>query len=1233
MAGENEEAGLTAEALRNLAESADKQRIATALQIELMHKMATEMGLNTGKLKSGNSALEDFITETRAATEAEKANAAALEKEQKALANLTAAGNKAGEGLGLFTKGLFTAGGDMTKYSGAVGSMGDAAFSAGKAFGPLGMAIGGAIKAITMLFGAVMEQNKNMLNAADSLSKIGVTGDLTTTQIRDMGAKAGYSSDQLDKFVAPIKKLGPAIIGLGVSATDGAKAMGQLMEMDETVLAGFRNLGVSQEELNTNQADYIKLQIMSGQQITERSKQDGSLRKASIEYTNNLLELSALSGEDVESIKKKQEINRADLAVSTRLAIMQDKEEGLRAKAAKATDKGIQDSLNAQADKIAEESKNMRALQDVASTMGMSQKEMAGFNSMLATGNFNELSKGFAAGVPGILEFMKAVKEGKKSPEELRLFMAEATKKTRQAMGEAIIQNKDIGDSVAYSSGLMENEAKFRGKSLEDIKAIQEKDKADRLKNASGAGDDAKNARNAQETTERRMRLAKDEFVGMIQGPFTKAFEWVQKMMGEFAKWMAGMLDKFTGSHFSDMFKTPEDIQKEQEETAKELATVNAKIAESAQSLGDPKKAVEDARKVKEQHENEYTDNERHIEELKKQRDNEKDAGKKKLLSDQIYESRQKSNEINRQVTMDRQKVIENQKLASEGGKQRAEEKLADLRKKQTELAEKSTQQEKAFKDAGGKAAVKPGETTESPASAVSALKGPQKEFYDKMYATLLEEAKKQKVANPEAIARLGAAQSSQETGYGKSTAGGNNFFGIKAKPGDKNASMVDTQEYDAKQGKMVTTKAGFRKYDNMNESAADYVKFLQENKNYKGVLEAKTAEEAITAQGKSGYATDPGYAKSLAKINASAQAPAQGKSTGTQVASTSEATTGSYKSRGETGSTEQLKQAGLKLKKGDVQKDGSAINPKLIEIAKEVQANTPGFSQFTGFNDVFHQEKAPKSQHAKGLAFDFVLDKQPSKEEGRKLVAMLQSMGLDYVQDEYNNPSPGATAGHMHGQLKAYDGGVFEGISKMLGSVMNGPASGYQVKTPGGKDVEMHNREAIVPLQNKNDRIQILKGGVTKSPLSDVLVPDKSNITSAKGKSDLASTESTNQQLFMKYKNLVDTQTINLSKVTSATDNNKQAGMLGAKITALPDASQKFKEISQNNESVNEKPTATTPPLGAVATPNDSQNNENLVAVMENIQQILLTKFDDMIDALNEGNNTSNKLLKHSRV
>ena len=147
---------------------------------------------------------------------------------------------------------------------------------------------------------------------------------------------------------------------------------------------------------------------------------------------------------------------------------------------------------------------------------------------------------------------------------------------------------------------------------------------------------------------------------------------------------------------------------------------------------------------------------------------------------------------------------------------------------------------------------------------------GNQKEFYDKMYSTLLEEAKKQKVANPEAIARLGASQSALETGYGKHTAGSQNYFGIKARPGEEGSGGKETQEFI--NGKMVTVKDKFRKYNNMNESAADYIKFLQENKRYKAVLEAKTAEEAIAAQAKTGYATDPNYGSKLANVHASAQ-------------------------------------------------------------------------------------------------------------------------------------------------------------------------------------------------------------------------------------------------------------------------------------------------------------------------------------------------------------------------
>jgi flagellum-specific peptidoglycan hydrolase FlgJ len=141
---------------------------------------------------------------------------------------------------------------------------------------------------------------------------------------------------------------------------------------------------------------------------------------------------------------------------------------------------------------------------------------------------------------------------------------------------------------------------------------------------------------------------------------------------------------------------------------------------------------------------------------------------------------------------------------------------------------------------------------------------GSNKEFIDKMYKNLLDEAIKQGVKNPEVIARLGTAQSALETGYGKHTAGSQNYFGIKARPGE-GGSGVATQEFI--NGKMVTVNDKFRKYGSMQESAADYIKFLQENKRYKDVLNSSTLEEAIAAQSKTGYATDPNYGAKLRGI------------------------------------------------------------------------------------------------------------------------------------------------------------------------------------------------------------------------------------------------------------------------------------------------------------------------------------------------------------------------------
>ena len=139
------------------------------------------------------------------------------------------------------------------------------------------------------------------------------------------------------------------------------------------------------------------------------------------------------------------------------------------------------------------------------------------------------------------------------------------------------------------------------------------------------------------------------------------------------------------------------------------------------------------------------------------------------------------------------------------------------------------------------------------------------------------------------------------------------------------------------------------------------------------------------------------------------------------------------------------LKSSGLELKKGDVHRDGSEVSPKLIELAKAVQTSIPGFQYFSSINDNFHAESG--SNHAKGLAADFVLANKPDKDQGDRIVKYLKNMGASFAQDEYNSPSAKATGGHIHFEVPGFrDGGI-----------ARGPSTGYSAT--------LHNTEAIIPL------------------------------------------------------------------------------------------------------------------------------------------------------------------------
>jgi len=518
--------------------------------------------------KDGKKIVDDFLKSQQEATAATEANNKAQKEKDRIDANYKTAKEQAIVGLKQFGNGLLTIGGGMAKYNQALGSAGDAALSIGKNFGILGIAAGGLIKVFSVAAEMVLKQNDDILKATDSLAEFGATGQYTADEIKLMGRAAGYSSGELEKWTKATKSMGTSIIAFGGTVNQGIGAFAKLTQMTDKEYETFRALGVSQEQLTQNQADYIKLQNKSGTSIQQSDVANGRLRKATIEYTSYLLDLSAITGLSVEEAKKAQQVARDDLAVQTRLAIMDDKIIELRRK-----------GLDQDADRLAAEKKRTEELLDMAGTF-MKGEELAGFQSAVATGNWNEISKGFASGAPELQEFVKAVKDGKKEPYELGLVMANATERTRKNVGEAIIQNKEIGKAFAYSKEALENEAKYRGKSPEEIAKTIEEERAKRKK---GVDDNVQAARNAQETTERRMRIAADGMVDIIKGPVTNAFKMFMDIIRGFAKGLAQFSDKMFGTKLAQLFETPEDIKTNVADMGKDIDKLQSQLKQETE--------------------------------------------------------------------------------------------------------------------------------------------------------------------------------------------------------------------------------------------------------------------------------------------------------------------------------------------------------------------------------------------------------------------------------------------------------------------------------------------------------------------------------------------------------------------------------------------------------------------------------------------------------------------------
>ena len=304
----DDEQAKSAELYRAVNDQLERQNAILAAQYDLAKKMAEAQGINISSLSKSKTAYDGLYGSTSKQTAAAEANAHGLKVMEDAMANFSKAAGQAGASLGSFSKALLSNEQGFAKYNQTLSSAGDAAMSLTKNFGLFGQTLGIAIKGLTMAAEQFTKQADNTLKATDSLSKLGGAGSLTADKVLEMGHKAGLSSSNLDIMTKAAAKANTGMAGMGATVGDGIKAFGDMTAVTKEQRMAFQRMGVSQEELMAQQADYVKLQELSGINLADQAKQGKNLKAASLDYAENLVRLSALTGKSADDLAKEKMI-------------------------------------------------------------------------------------------------------------------------------------------------------------------------------------------------------------------------------------------------------------------------------------------------------------------------------------------------------------------------------------------------------------------------------------------------------------------------------------------------------------------------------------------------------------------------------------------------------------------------------------------------------------------------------------------------------------------------------------------------------------------------------------------------------------------------------------------------------------------------------------------------------------------------------------------------------------
>lgn len=204
----------------------------------------------------------------------------------------------------------------MAKYEASVKTATEGLGTVLSNFGMLGKAAGAVLGVFGELIGAVFRYNDNITQAYDDVAAAGARIGSSPESIMRLGAEAGLSSSTIGLLTKGVTSLGIDLRALGLTSSQGVETFGKMVDYGDATLAGFRKVGLTQEDVIDMTAKYVELQAKAGANMR---KPIAELQRESKDYIKNLVKQAELQGI---SAKKQMELQEQALANENYAAYM-----------------------------------------------------------------------------------------------------------------------------------------------------------------------------------------------------------------------------------------------------------------------------------------------------------------------------------------------------------------------------------------------------------------------------------------------------------------------------------------------------------------------------------------------------------------------------------------------------------------------------------------------------------------------------------------------------------------------------------------------------------------------------------------------------------------------------------------------------------------------------------------------------------------------------------------------